>query len=182
MKYLVLVSLLAGTSMIQAADKTSAIVERLQELGANGGHSIVKTKYKDSEGLTFKEEKKEVFELKGEIYDYGRCLDSKFNSFRTLNIMEEYKKEYTTSILKHLYKGVKEMAYYSEDHETTPIIKGLWKDISTLINDERTIHVLYSGFNEYGQDIDHSEGCTMYKLRIFRNDGTVIRLNFDYTD
>ncbi|MEZ4871315.1 MAG: hypothetical protein R2827_03520 [Bdellovibrionales bacterium] len=157
------------------------IVEELYPLEANGGHFISDSPY--TEALTYDQEEEEVFKLKREIYDYGGCLDSRFNSINTSgNMSSHYVNVWSEAAIEHAYNGIKEVAGHGSNTEVQTAIQNLRQNLTELIRDEKNLLVLYSGMDRFGQDFDHSEGCLMYKFRIYRNDGKLIQLNFDFTD
>ena len=103
-------------------------------------------------------------------------------------LSEEHYTELSTEMKDHFLKAIDDFLSFSLDFESDrgrkwkTELKNLSKNIDQLVNRENTYLVLYSGFNKEGQDRDYSWACMTYNFRIFRKDGRLIRLEFEFTD
>ena len=182
MKSLFLISIFLFSNLSFAGSKAeiTKIIGELDIFAHNSSHSISNHKYDSS--LTREERNNEILTLKKEILDFGSCIDSRFISVRG-NSASTYKIEFLSQANRYTVESIKSM--YSEvdnDADIKKALKDLPGNLNKLLFDADNLLVLYSGYREDSQDSYSSDGCAMYKFKIFQKNKQLIELDFNYTD
>jgi hypothetical protein len=153
-------------------------VEILRLVAHNSNHRV---KTFDAANFGYEKEQAAIVKLYRDGLKSGGCVSPEAVVIKPYmsDMAPDYQNKYLKMGTKDFFENLQDI--FENDKDVAPQIPLIQETLLKLLTSSDNMLVIYSGYGD-GFDADNSESCLYFRYHIYRKDGRLVTLDFNYTD